>query len=44
MDILYNIIQMHHSIFESHLNYCSSIRLSNIKSIIIWKNRLIIDS
>ena len=42
---LQNRIQLYHSIFESHLNYCSSIWgstfLSNIQSIIILQNRVI---
>ena len=42
---LQNRIQIYHSIFESHLNYCSSIRgstfLSNIQPIIVLQNRVI---
>ena len=42
---LQNPIQIYHSIFESHLNYCSSIRgstfLSNIQPIILLQNRVI---
>ena len=42
---LQNRIKIYHSIFESHLNYCSSIWvrtfLSNIQPIIILQNRVI---
>ena len=45
---LKNRIQIYHSIFESHVNYCSSIWgstfLSNIQPIIIFQNRVITNS